>query len=172
MALLYGRAGCLTAKNGGFRPGQDELLVITSRAFLNEDAALPSNAEGKPVAGWDDPVTGGPRNWVEQDYDGLFVKRDPNDNDRIVGPNCGAYTDTNGVEVTGYDCVDYKYLPQGSQSSGGNGVSLAMMDAPNVENRISSTETYLYADHDTVCSLLTVCEPCQFESASGPARGR
>ena len=84
----------------------------------------------------------------------------------------GGHYDPAGVEVTGYDCVDYKYLPQGSQSSGGNGVSLAMMDAPNVENRISSTETYLYADHDTVCSLLTVCEPCQFESASGPARGR
>ena len=24
MALLYGRAGCLTAKNGGFRPGQSD----------------------------------------------------------------------------------------------------------------------------------------------------
>jgi hypothetical protein len=23
MVLLYGRAGCLTAKNGGFRPGQN-----------------------------------------------------------------------------------------------------------------------------------------------------
>ena len=171
MALLYGRAGRLTAKNGGFRPGQDELLVVTSRAFLNEDAALPSDAQGNPVR-WDDSETGGPQNWLTEDYDGLFVKRDPNDPNRIVGPNCGDYTDKDTDQATGYDCVDYKYLPQGSQSSGGNGVSLAMMAASNVENRFSSTETYLYADHDTVCSLLTDCGHCQFESASGPARGR
>jgi beta-glucosidase-like glycosyl hydrolase len=25
MALLYGRTGCLTAKNGGFRPGQEDI---------------------------------------------------------------------------------------------------------------------------------------------------
>jgi hypothetical protein len=38
MALLYGRAGRFTAKNGGFRPGQyAEVLGLLAQNTWNED---------------------------------------------------------------------------------------------------------------------------------------
>jgi hypothetical protein len=36
MALLYGRAGRLTAENGGFRPGQHAVDALEGRARLRQ----------------------------------------------------------------------------------------------------------------------------------------
>jgi len=43
MGLLYGRAGRLTAENGGFRPGQDE----KKRECIEEDGLLEFNRSGE-----------------------------------------------------------------------------------------------------------------------------
>ena len=48
MALLYGRAGRLTAKNGGFRPGQVEAIKRTN-ALLDNNISLRNGVPLAPV---------------------------------------------------------------------------------------------------------------------------
>ena len=46
MAFLFGRAGCLTAKNGGFRPGQ-----VTNVGNRTSDEVLQCYSTWKLTAG-------------------------------------------------------------------------------------------------------------------------
>ena len=60
MGLLYGRAGRLTAKNGGFRPGQshkltDALQLLQQRA-RPIDLALPALDVGSAPGGWSEAL--------------------------------------------------------------------------------------------------------------------
>ena len=51
MGILYGRAGCLTAENGGFRPGQDG-KTFTASFNAQASAAKCSASSARPrVAG-------------------------------------------------------------------------------------------------------------------------
>jgi hypothetical protein len=45
MALLYGRAGCLTAENGGFRPGQ-----VAARPYMLHALGRELRAAGRLAA--------------------------------------------------------------------------------------------------------------------------
>ena len=47
MGILYGRAGRLTAENGGFRPGQKIIRKIVPAPFYNEDPHVYRNRRGE-----------------------------------------------------------------------------------------------------------------------------
>ena len=48
MAFLYGRAGRLTAKIAGFRPGQKGSPALPNKGFYNQDKPFPCAACCKP----------------------------------------------------------------------------------------------------------------------------